>query len=48
MHHGVNIIFSIPDLTKSLIGFEFGASRDAVRLKMVVENVNILTPHIHG
>jgi len=48
MLHGVNVLFSIPELSKSLIGFEFGASRDAERLKIVVENLNILMPHVHG
>lgn len=48
MLHGVNVLFSIPELSKSLIGFEFGVSRDVERLKMIVENLNILTPHVHG
>jgi len=38
----------VNELSKSLIGFEFGASRDAERLKIVVENLNILMPHVHG
>jgi hypothetical protein len=48
MLHGVNVLFSIPDLSKSLIGFEFGASRDMERLKVVVENMNTLMPRVHG
>lgn len=36
------------ELSKALIGFEFGASRDVERMKMVLENVNILMQRVHG
>jgi hypothetical protein len=48
MLHGVNVLFSIPELSKSLIGFELGASRDVERIKLVLENMNTLTPLVHG
>jgi hypothetical protein len=48
MLHGVNVLYFIPELSKSLIGFELGASRDTERIKLVLENVNTLTPLVQG
>lgn len=36
------------ELSKSLIGYEFGTSRDTAKMKVVMENMNILTPIVHG
>jgi hypothetical protein len=44
----VNVLFSVPELSKSLIGFEFGTSRDAERTKLILENMTMLTPLVHG
>ena len=36
------------DLSKSLIGYEFGTSRDPEKMKAVLENMTILVPQVHG
>ncbi|PSN40062.1 Inositol monophosphatase 1 [Blattella germanica] len=36
------------DLSKSLIGYEFGTSRDPEKMKVVLENMKILVPQVHG
>jgi hypothetical protein len=48
MLHGVNVLLSIPELSKSLIGFEHGTSREVERMKLVLENASILMPRVHG
>jgi hypothetical protein len=44
----VNVLFSVPELSKSLIGFEFGTSRDSERTKLILDNMTTLTPVVHG
>lgn len=36
------------ELSKSLIGFEFGTSRDSERTKLILDNMTTLTPVVHG
>ena len=40
--------FHLSELQKALIMMEMGTSRDPEKLKVIVDNINTLTPLIHG
>jgi hypothetical protein len=48
MLYGVNVLFFILELLKSLIACELGASREKERIEMVFGNMNTLVPLVQG